>query len=510
MGEDAMSELSLRDRLRTALGHVLALPFLLFEFAIDWWYTRRWGSLVGGLPGVLAGLAVVGVSLKYSGTSPGEWARKYDAAGRSALGEGDLKAADVYFRRMTFLDESWPTGFYGLGVTAERQGDLTRARELMHRIAPETEAGYAPAHFWLAQDALRQKVPATRPTLQVLEHHLQQAFRSDAHQWEARTMAAQLYAATGQAPQAIKVLEPAAATRPEAQLELARLYALVGRTADSQRMAAKAGEFFGARTAAEPDQAAHRLRWASSELLQEHYENAVQVLAPGLSLATPEPFRQALCGVYLSWLETVSKQNPPNPARQLELLDLALQHDSKNPQALALLAALSTQQGEEAERAAALLNRVLAHGVAPAVVHLVLGTRAIQRGDSAAGLMHLEQAQRQNARIPEVLNNLAWGLAQKDKPDLERALQLAEAAQGLSSHPEIHDTLGTILVKLGRPREAVTHFERALRELPPRSDIHRQLGELYEQLGDAELAAEHRRRVQDLDARLAKERLPKK
>ena len=47
--------------------------------------------------------------------------------------------------------------------------------------------------------------------------------------------------------------------------------------------------------------------------------------------------------------------------------------------------------------------------------------------------MHLEQARQRNARIPEVLNNLAWGLAQKDEPDLERALQLAEAAQRLSN-----------------------------------------------------------------------------
>ena len=89
-------------------------------------------------------------------------------------------------------------------------------------------------------------------------------------------------------------------------------------------------------------------------------------------------------------------------------------------------------------------------------------------------------------------------------------MQLAEAAQGLSSHPEIHDTLGTILAKLGRPRDAVTHFETArgnCRRVPTSTA---KLGELYEQLGDTELAAEHRRRVQDLDVRLAKEKLPKK
>ena len=49
----------------------------------------------------------------------------------SALRQGDLEAADVYFRRMAFLDESSPAAVYGLALTAERQEDLPRARELL-------------------------------------------------------------------------------------------------------------------------------------------------------------------------------------------------------------------------------------------------------------------------------------------------------------------------------------------------------------------------------------------
>ena len=167
-----------------------------------------------------------------------------------------------------------------------------------------------------------------------------------------------------------------------------------------------------------------------------------------------------------------------------------------------MLDKLAMGTDESAVGAAELLKKILAPGAAPAVIHLVLGTRALRQGDLETAVMHLEQAQQRNARIPEVMNNLAWGLSQKAEPDLERALQLANAAQKLSTppHPETYDTVGTILAKLGRPREAVTQLETALRVLPPRADIHRKLGDLYEQLGDAGLASEHRRLAEQIQS----------
>lgn len=86
-----------------------------------------------------------------------------------------------------------------------------------------------------------------------------------------------------------------------------------------------------------------------------------------------------------------------------------------------MLGKVAMGEGESADQATDLLKQILARGAAPAVIHLALGTRALYQGDVDKGLMHLEQAQQRNARIPEVLNNLAWGLTQQDEPDLERA-----------------------------------------------------------------------------------------
>jgi predicted Zn-dependent protease len=78
-------------------------------------------------------------------------------------------------------------------------------------------------------------------------------------------------------------------------------------------------------------------------------------------------------------------------------------------------------------------------------------------------------------------------------------LQVAEAAQRLSKHPESYDTLGTILMKLGRPSEALVQLETALRSLPGRPALHRKLADVYQQLGNAKLAAEHRQLAEQLD-----------
>ena len=128
-------------------------------------------------------------------------------------------------------------------------------------------------------------------------------------------------------------------------------------------------------------------------------------------------------------------------------------------------------------------------------MHFVLGTQALLQGDLVSGQDHLELARQRTPEMPMVLNNLACALTQREPPDLERALQLAQAAKKLSNHPEISDTLGMILARQGKHREAITEFETVLRAFPNRSTLHAQLADLYEKLGDDDMAERHRRQV---------------
>jgi tetratricopeptide (TPR) repeat protein len=63
---------------------------------------------------------------------------------------------------------------------------------------------------------------------------------------------------------------------------------------------------------------------------------------------------------------------------------------------------------------------------------------------------------------PPALNNLAW-LLSRDEATRAEALQCAEAAVGLRPSAAAYvDTLGTVLMRLGRTDQAVAAFRRAL------------------------------------------------
>ena len=487
-------------RWQTLRIQLARLPLCLLDFAFGWWSTRHWRWLLLSLPAVAALLAAAWIVGQHRREPVGERVRAYEAAGMAALTRGDAPAADICFRRLAQLAPDSPTATYGLALAAERQQDLPRARQGMRQIAPQDRAGYPPAHFWLAQDLARQDVPATPRTLAVLEHDLRQAVRSASHQLEARVLLSQLCAAGGRTPEAIQQLEQVVSARPEYQLDLARLYARAGRDLEAAQAAAKAETVDRARLQAAPTQPRHRLRLASAQLLQGRYEDAVQTLTAGLKLSDLRVYHQALAAAYVRWFEDRERADQAITPQQLGCLERALEHDADNARVLAILARLATQDGQAAADATALLKPALAQGAAPAVVHLILGTHCLNQGDLDQGVMHLEQARQLNPRIPTVLNNLAWGLAERGAADLERALELAQAAQRLSPDPEFCDTVGTILIKLGRPKEAVPELEKALRGLSGRAEIHGKLADLYEQLCDSELAALHRRLAESPDA----------
>ena len=96
-------------------------------------------------------------------------------------------------------------------------------------------------------------------------------------------------------------------------------------------------------------------------------------------------------------------------------------------------------------------------------------------------------------QMPVLLNNLAWVLLSAEPPQLDKALSMADAAvKALPQHPEIRETRGVILARLGRWTEALADLEIALAAFPDRAYIHDSLADAYQHLGDPDMAARHR------------------
>ena len=84
------------------------------------------------------------------------------------------------------------------------------------------------------------------------------------------------------------------------------------------------------------------------------------------------------------------------------------------------------------------------------------------------------------------------GYAAQQKGDLEAArAQFAKAARLAPQIPEGHEALGTVLVELGRPKEAVPEFEAAAKLKPGNEGIEADLAVALAQAGEAASAIPH-------------------
>jgi tetratricopeptide (TPR) repeat protein len=82
-------------------------------------------------------------------------------------------------------------------------------------------------------------------------------------------------------------------------------------------------------------------------------------------------------------------------------------------------------------------------------------------------------------------------IAGSEDGDFAEALKLVDQALALlPGQPEIHDTRGKLLVKLGEPLKALAEFELALREPAIRSEVNRNMAEAWRALGNHQKALE--------------------
>jgi tetratricopeptide (TPR) repeat protein len=99
-------------------------------------------------------------------------------------------------------------------------------------------------------------------------------------------------------------------------------------------------------------------------------------------------------------------------------------------------------------------------------------------------IAHYEKAVEYDSTAATAANNLAWLLAE-NKEQLDRALQLAKAAQGqLPLNAEVVDTLGWVYVQHEMLALGITTLEEAVRLAPSNPLYAYHLGVAYAKNGD--------------------------
>lgn len=467
---------------------------VLFGFIWRWYWTRPRSAFWWGMPAVVVGCSLIGFVAIARQTRPSELITTYNQKAIDAFRSEDFEAADLYFQKMAHLDPKNKATLYGLALTAERQEQLGRATELMQRLAPADSKGDGRAHQWLARRLAQSEQPLDAQGLALLEHHLLQTLVDTPNLMESHRTLGSLYASRKQFDKAIFHLDQVAEADPAALLTVARLNVMADRKATANRVAEKAREHFENLS---KDTPVYRLQWTEAELFLLNYQKSAEIAIAGLQLAEgtdKAQWQQVLTTVFVTWYDAISKSDADNLSGRLELLQQAVSFGPNNPQALSRLAEFAVKGNDKSTVSMGQLKQILASGRAPGIVHFILGTSALSGGEEEQGIRHLELAFEQLPQMPAVANNLAWAAANRAEPNLEQAEQLINAAVELApQHPEISETRGQILAKLGKTKEAIVDLEFTLRANPNRPPVHATLAVLYDELGDAELAEQHRK-----------------
>ncbi len=486
---------------------ILFLPvhFLLFSCHAVWMFVHQWSvtrpllALLRGIPFVLVFLTALILLQPGGWISPPDLVARYRSAATAALARGESQTADLWLEKAAQLNPNEPRYVLSQALLADEEGRRDEARQMMRRIAPSDGSGPPAAHFWLAQDLIRQSLPLSPELARTLDHHLQQSLRDESLAAESHALLGQLCLIRENRADAIAHFKRAVREKPACHLSLAVLYNEQNQRDKAVDSARKAAAYYAELSATEPENAQHRLRWAQSELLAANYTRAVEILEEALArVDDPQPFHDLLVAACLAWLDEVRQSSPNRLDKQLDILNIAYRYNPNHPDLLALIANLTMQNRDDADspQVAGLrdaLQLALATGTAPPLVHLIVGTRALEAGDTEDAVMHLELAYKLNPDSPSILNNLAWALAHRNPPELDRALPLAEAAIDLVDHPSFHGTRAVILAAVGRSGDAIAELETILRRHPDPAWVHDRLAELYDDTNQTELAQLHTR-----------------
>jgi tetratricopeptide (TPR) repeat protein len=147
------------------------------------------------------------------------------------------------------------------------------------------------------------------------------------------------------------------------------------------------------------------------------------------------------------------------------------------------------------------LEVALNSGVSPGLVHFILGSRAAteEPPDKVKADEHFQLAVAHDGNFPGLLNNMANLIADSESGNYAEGLKLVKQALALlPNQPEIHDTHGKLLLRLGQPIPAIAAFEKALAAPAIRGEVHTNLAKAWEALGNQEKMAFHRSLAESL------------
>ena len=464
------------------------------------WRTSLGRRMLYALPALAMTIVIIAFATIYLQSTRPNLAQKYEELTLNSLNDENYDVALTTSRRLSSIGDDAPQTRYWRSLAYRGLKDTQRADLLLYSAASldPDETSSPDAHIRVAERLFNDK-PQTAQKILLAEQHLLRAWNGSPNLFETQAALATFYRLSGQHAKAIPILERIAKKRPGTNFSLMLTAELLGMKDETEFYAKASKEHFGAELEANPNNGTVRRQYAESCIRLDEFREALDCYAQGYQLAQTDEERAAyqtlLGNSYARW----AAHNDDDLVRHMQLLEEGLKIQANNPALIDQLGQLAQGDKERSKVAIDKLRDLLAKGIAKSQINLLLGIDAAQRGSYEEAQAHLDTALKLNPNMPNIANNLAWVMAQREEADHELALKLAQMA--VDSNPNqvrYLDTRGQCYMRLGKYKLALADLQATLPELENDYSTNMALAEVYDKLGAAEMSLKHRQMAKSL------------
>jgi tetratricopeptide (TPR) repeat protein len=393
------------------------------------------------------------------------------------LGPLTLKYVELLSKRVLDIEAADFRGLYRLALVHFLTDQKSLAISEMNQLASISAGAFPQANAWLARRMVANMESSPGSGDLAASKEEIKPFFEKAFEWknlDPRLMLAyaKMLEKGGDLQRAIVVTKRAASLKPEANLDLARLYARAG-NADGLRESSYAVEdHYGKRLNTPLEQESDRLAVAEAKRLSNKPLAAIDILKEGLMNKDPKPkLQRELSEVYLQmYRNTIESTEPKSPSEKVtwkvdfDALQKVIDSDPTNPNFSLEVARLLPIEVTPTKTLLDSLKKQMQSGVTTSGTYILLAEEQYKQNKVKEAIKFWEIAIKQDPTNYLAINNLALVLA-KDQPDnLDKPFQmLNQALEAQPNNPELYDSLGELYLMAKRPKDAINKLEKAIK-----------------------------------------------
>lgn len=414
----------------------------------------------------------------------------------AAFQKGDYKTAALEYQALAEANPKMlPADRFQWALALLETKNLKQATTLLDQLAPATgEGGFPPAHELVAVKISGQLMKPISPVqIQTLRRHLK--FSGDVRSPQLNRAWAEYYRAINQPANAVGHMEEAAKTRPEYFVILAQIHESTGNTYARKKALENARKFFHHAVEKQPTNTPKRLVYAKVLCDLEQFDDAEQTLLEGLKVNKDPKIKTACTDFYLTQFR---KAKETEFAERFQILRKSLSFDSGYlPAYQEIIRFYRVTDKSDRRKISSVLLDALEKNESPALTNFAYSNMLWIEGKTKLSQKYMERAFDLDSQFAVIANNLAWLLAHRANPDLDRAEEIAgKIVEHSPENGRFRDTLGTILMKQGSYDQAIAEFQQALSSIPDKKEVHRKMATSYRALKMTDLADQHQSRAE--------------